>query len=80
MVITSGRSQRHVGAITEHLQKRLKGAGLGPVRIEGLPQRNWVLIDAGDVIVHIFRPEIRTFYNLEKMWSVSPPTDDRAVG
>lgn len=80
MVIASGRSQRHVGAITEHLQKRFKTAGLGPVRVEGLPQCNWVLIDAGDVIVHIFRPEIRTFYNLEKMWSVSPPTDDRAVG
>ncbi len=70
MVIASGRSHRHVSAMCDHLARRLKEAGLGSVRIEGLPHCDWVLIDAGDVVVHLFRPEVRTFYNLEKMWSV----------
>ena len=70
MMIASGRSHRQVGAIADHLVKRIKEAGLGPVRIEGLKASDWVLIDAGDVVVHIFRPEVRAFYNLEKMWSV----------
>lgn len=79
MVITSGRSQRHVSAIADHLRRRLKEEGFGPVRIEGLPRCNWVLIDAGDIIIHAFRPETRSFYSLEKMWSVSPPNNDRAI-
>lgn len=78
MVVTSGRSHRHVGAITDHLVKDLKQAGLGPVRVEGLPHCDWVLIDIGDVIVHIFRPEVRDFYNIEKMWSAEPYSDRRA--
>ena len=69
MVVTCGRSQRHVGAIADHVVKDLKAAGLQGVRVEGMPQCDWVLIDAGDVIVHVFRPEVRAFYNLEKMWS-----------
>jgi ribosome-associated protein len=69
MVVTSGRSQRHVGAVADHVIKDLKDAGLPDVRVEGMRQSDWVLIDAGDVIVHVFRPEIRGFYNLEKMWS-----------
>ena len=69
MVVTSGRSQRHVGAIADHLVKDLKAAGVHGVRVEGLRQSDWVLIDAGDVIVHVFRPEVRIFYNLEKMWA-----------
>ena len=68
MVIASGRSQRHVGALADHLVKKLKDEGCGRARVEGLPQGDWVLIDAGDVIVHLFRPEVREFYNLEKMW------------
>lgn len=68
MVVTSGRSNRHVAAIAEHLAQALKDAGAGTARIEGLPAADWVLIDAGDVIVHIFRPEVREFYNLEKLW------------
>jgi len=72
MVIASGTSGRHVAAMAEHLQERLKSTGLGPVRAEGLPQGDWVLIDAGDVIVHLFRPEVRTFYDLEGIWAEDP--------
>ena len=70
MVIASGRSQRHVGALADHLQRRLRQAGYGRCRVEGMPSCDWVLIDAGDVIVHIFRPEVRDFYRLEKIWGV----------
>jgi ribosome-associated protein len=68
MVIASGRSTRQVAAIATKLAERLKGAGFGSPRIEGLPAADWVLIDAGDVVVHLFRPEVRSFYNLERMW------------
>lgn len=69
MVIASGRSTRHVSAIADKLAQRIKQETGHPVRIEGLPSADWVLIDAGDVIVHLFRPEVRSFYNLERMWS-----------
>ena len=69
MVVTSGRSQRHVSAVADHVIKDIEDAGGGRVRVEGMRQGDWVLIDAGDVIVHVFRPEIRAHYNLEKMWS-----------
>lgn len=69
MVIASGRSTRQVAAMAQKLAERIKQAGFGPVRLEGLPAADWVLIDAGDVVVHLFRPEVRTFYNLERMWS-----------
>jgi len=75
MVIVSGRSDRHVGAIAEQLQRKLKEMGLGRVRVEGLEACDWVLLDTGDVIVHIFRPEVREFYNLEKMWSAERPAE-----
>jgi len=68
MVIASGRSTRQVAAIATKLAERVKAAGRGSPRIEGLPAADWVLIDAGDVVVHLFRPEVRTFYNLERMW------------
>ena len=74
MVIASGRSQRHVGALADHLTRALKEAGLGKCPVEGLPACDWVLIDAGDVIVHLFRPEVRAFYNIEKIWSVDSPS------
>ena len=70
MIIASGRSHRHVGALADHLQRALKEQGMGKAKVEGLPHCDWVLIDAGDVIVHLFRPEVRTFYNIEKIWSV----------
>ncbi|GAA0863155.1 ribosome silencing factor [Sphingopyxis soli] len=75
MVIASGRSTRHVSAIAEKLAQRIKQEAGRHVRVEGLPNADWVLIDAGDVIVHLFRPEVRSFYNLERMWSFgdAPP-------
>lgn len=78
MVIASGRSNRHVAAAADHLIQALKDAGFGQARVEGLPGADWVLVDAGDVIVHVFRPEIREFYNLEKMWQ-APDLDDETV-
>ena len=70
LVIASGRSHRHVGAMADHLLRALKDQGYGKARVEGLPGCDWVLIDTGDVIVHLFRPEVRGFYNIEKIWSV----------
>jgi ribosome-associated protein len=69
MVIASGRSTRQVAAMAQKLSERVKHGGFGHVRIEGLPAADWVLVDAGDVVVHLFRPEVRTFYNLERMWA-----------
>jgi ribosome-associated protein len=74
MLVASGRSDRHVGAIADQIQRKLKDEGYGS-RIEGQPQCDWVLIDIGDIIVHVFRPEVREFYNLEKMWSAERPSD-----
>lgn len=73
IVIATGRSQRHVSALADHLLRAIKEAGLGRAQVEGLPQADWVLIDAGDVIVHLFRPEVRAFYQIEKIWSVDSP-------
>ncbi len=70
MIVASGRSHRHVGALADHLLRLFKDMGLGKVKVEGLPHCDWVLLDAGDVIVHLFRPEVRAFYNIEKIWSV----------
>ena len=79
MVVASGRSSRQVGAMSEHLAQSLKHDGQS-VRIEGVPQCDWVLLDAGDIIVHLFRPDVRAFYNLEKMWSaVLPEPEQRAI-
>ncbi|MAK63467.1 MAG: ribosome silencing factor [Maricaulis sp.] len=72
MIVASGRSARHVNALADHLVRKLKDHGSGKARVEGMQTCDWVLIDAGDVIVHLFRPEVRSFYNLEKMWSVEP--------
>ena len=69
MVVTSGRSNRHVGAVADQVLEDLRKSGLVGLRVEGMPLCDWVLIDAGDVIVHVFRPEVRAFYNIEKMWS-----------
>lgn len=79
MVIASGRAQRHVGAIADQLVERLRAAGYGKAKLEGQTTCDWVLIDAGDVIVHVFRPEVRSFYNLEKLWSANSPTDRVAL-
>lgn len=78
MVVASGRSHRHVAAVADHLLKALKAAGHGNARVEGLGGADWVLIDAGDIIVHVFRPEVREFYNLEKMWQ-TPDLEEETV-
>jgi ribosome-associated protein len=75
MIVASGRSNRHVSAIADQLSDTLKQAGYKNVSVEGLPHCDWVVMDAGDVIVHIFRPEVRSFYNIEKLWSPNAPSD-----
>ena len=69
MVVASGRSTRQVASIAQKLAEKMKQDGYGPIRLEGLPAADWVVIDAGDVVVHLFRPEVRSFYNIERMWS-----------
>ena len=73
-VVASGRSSRHVMAIAEHLARRLKEEGYGTRPVTGAAQGDWVLVDAGDVIVHLFRPEVREYYDLEGMWNVASPS------
>jgi ribosome-associated protein len=74
MIIASGRSNTHVGAAAERVIKALKELGVAAPRVEGLTHCDWVLVDAGDAIVHLFRPEVRQFYNLEKMWGRDRPS------
>ena len=78
MIVVTGRSSRHVMAIADHLISDLKDEGLGNARVEGLEAGDWVLIDTGDIIVHVFRPEIREFYNIERLWAV-PEVEDGTV-
>ena len=75
MIVASGNSARLVNAMTDHIVQRLKDAGIRP-KTEGQPQCDWVLIDAEDVIVHLFRPEVRAYYNIEKIWGLSPESPD----
>jgi len=77
MVVTTGRSNRHVGSVAENVAKGLKESGNKKVHIEGLQNCDWVLIDSGEVIVHVFRPEVREFYNLERLWT--SPADDAKI-
>ena len=76
MVIATGRSDRHVGAIADQLHQKIKAWGPSRVRVEGKEACDWVLIDTGDIIVHVFRPEVREFYNLEKMWKAELPAGE----
>jgi len=73
MIVSSGRSNRHVGALADYVLRALKEQGHKDLGVEGLEGCDWVLIDAGDVILHLFRPEVRVFYNIEKIWSVPLP-------
>jgi ribosome-associated protein len=77
MIVATGRSTTQVGALADKVVKALKECGAATPAIEGLPACDWVLIDAGDVIVHLFRPEVRQFYNLEKMWGLDRPAEKR---
>jgi ribosome-associated protein len=78
MVVATGRSNRHVGAIADQLVDKLKAAGHRHIRVEGMDTCDWVLVDAVDVIIHLFRPEVRSFYNLEKLWSEHSPQEPHA--
>ena len=78
MVVATGRSNRHVGAIADQLVDKLKASGHRHIRVEGMDTCDWVLVDAVDVIVHLFRPEVRSFYNLEKLWSEHSPQEPPA--
>jgi ribosome-associated protein len=78
MIIASGRSTTQVSALADRAVRALKDVGAGTPAVEGVPACDWVLIDAGDIIVHLFRPEVRLFYNLEKMWGVDRPGEKRA--
>lgn len=83
MIVASGTSKRHVGAMAEHLLERLKASGIARASVEGATECDWVVIDAGDVVIHLFRPEVRAFYGLERLWSGPPMTADwglRGVG
>jgi len=80
MVIVTGTSDRHVATLAEKLQARVEAAGYAVLSVEGLREARWVLVDLGDVIVHVFREETRAFYDLERLWSVAPPRPDLAVG
>ena len=75
MVVTSGRSQRHVSAVADQVITAMRDNGYGKPRVEGMPNADWVLVDAGDVILHIFRPEVREFYSIEKMWQADFAAD-----
>lgn len=75
MIIANGRSSRQVAAMADHLKTRIKEAGFGSVRIEGQTSGDWILVDAGDIIIHLFRPEVRNFYNLEKIWAPDIPME-----
>lgn len=79
MVVASGRSTRQVAAMAEHLRQKLLAAGCAEVRVEGLTRADWVLIDTGDLVIHLFRPEVRAFYNIEKLWGLDLPVELRAV-
>ena len=79
MIVTQGRANRHVAAIADRVIQGLREAGHKGMRIEGMNTADWVLIDAGDIILHIFRPEVRLFYNLEKMWSADRPVEQLVV-
>ncbi len=79
MIVTSGRSNRHVGALSDYVQKFLREFGHQRLGVEGKEANDWVLIDVGDVILHIFRPEVRAFYNIEKIWSVPLPESLRSM-
>ncbi len=76
MIIATGKSNRHVSALTDYVQRGLKEHGHEKLGVEGLDQCDWVLIDAGDVIVHLFRPEVREYYDLEKLWTISSLRED----
>jgi ribosome-associated protein len=79
MVIASGRSSRQLAAMAQHLDEKLHKLGIKGIAVEGKTQGDWVLLDGGDIVVHLFRPEVREFYNLEKMWGAELPEPERVT-
>lgn len=79
MIVANGRSSRQVGALADKLLNRLREKGMKSIRVEGMAQGDWVVIDAGDVVVHLFRPEVRDFYNIEKIWGVEHGAGDQVM-
>ena len=79
LIIASGRASRQMAAIADYLREAFMKLGVRQVRIEGLPEGNWVLVDAGDVVVHLFRPEVRRYYRLEDIWTEDPKTPAKAA-
>lgn len=79
MIVASGTSQRHVSALASHVVETLKKAGYPQVPVEGREAGEWVLVDAGDIIVHLFKPEVRSYFNIEKMWSMQLPQQVEAA-
>ncbi|HVJ40794.1 MAG TPA: ribosome silencing factor [Dongiaceae bacterium] len=79
MVIASGRSSRQLAAMAQHLDEKLHRLGVKDIAVEGKTQGDWVLLDGGDIVVHLFRPEVREFYNLEKMWGAEMPEPERVT-
>lgn len=80
MIIATGRANRHIIAMADHLLLKLRDLDLGKVTAEGMKQADWVLIDAKDVIIHLFRKEIRELYNLEKLWQFKIPSEVELIG
>ncbi len=79
MVVASGTSRRHVSTMAEHLRQKMKARGVKGVACEGMVLCDWVLIDGGDLVVHLFRPEVREFYQLEKIWNEAAPDEERTA-
>ncbi|MCD6073441.1 MAG: uncharacterized protein K0Q70_324 [Rhodospirillales bacterium] len=79
MVIATGTSQRHVASMAEHLREKFKSAGQSRVPVEGLEQGDWVLVDGGDIVVHVFRADVRKFYELEKIWGTPAPRSPKQL-
>jgi len=79
MVIATGTSQRHVASMAQHLREKFKSVGQGRVPVEGLEQGDWVLVDGGDVVVHVFRADVRKFYELEKIWGTPAPRSTKQL-
>tara|TARA_Y100001970_G_C14258075_1_gene877122 strand:- start:8124 stop:8525 length:402 start_codon:yes stop_codon:yes gene_type:complete len=76
MIIATGRSQRQVKSISQRIREMFKSNGVREISVEGEQNSDWILVDVGDLVIHLFRPEVREFYNLEKMWSAEMPSDD----
>jgi len=79
MIVATGTSQKHISTLADHIEEKLEAKGIGPLPMEGRESSDWVVVDAGDIIVHLFHPEARRHYNLEKMWEMPEPVREAAL-